>query len=859
MIDLSNYSDVAVRAIQQAQTKAIAKGHQSVTANHVLDSIIEDDIPSIQALISDHNFFQTLQPIIEKNYQTYPVIRHSNGQLSIDQTFAQMLDYSKKLAKKLGDDFISIEVVFFACIESVPSIQSQSPIELQPIIDQYIKNRHSHVHHAQDDQIQGQSLEKYCHDFTKDALEQKLDPVIGRDEEVRRIMQVLSRRTKNNPVLIGEPGVGKTAIVEGLAMRIANNDVPDTLKDKRLLSLDLSALVAGAKFRGEFEERLKNLLKDVEKQQGKVILFIDELHMLVGAGKTDGAMDASNMLKPLLARGVLRTIGATTLNEFKQYIEKDPALARRFQQVYVHEPSLDDTISILRGLKEKYELHHGIHITDKAIISACTLAKRYINDRFMPDKAIDLIDEASSRKKLIITSKPEELDQIERKILQYKIEREAIKSDDHTSQNERLLDIEKQLKTLQQQAQTLSIEWEQKKQQAQTIQKLKEDIEQLQNELHHCERHGQLERAGQIAYGLLPQKKQERDKLIAQQTQESRNDAITEHDIALIIARWTGIKLEKLIASEHDSLAHLETQLQAHVIGQNTAIHKVSNAIKRARAGLNHEFKPLGSFMFLGPTGVGKTELAKSLALSLFHDKHAIMRLDMSEFMEKHSVAKLIGAPPGYVGYEQGGVLTESVRRRPYQIILFDEIEKAHPDVSNILLQILDEGHLTDSQGTKVNFQQTIILMTSNLGAEIILQEQAPLSHNIKQQLQDLLQHHFRPEFLNRIDEILIFEPLQKPMIKQIAQLELQELQKRLDDRHITLLWNDKNLSFLAEKGYNTAFGARPLKRMIQYYIADPLAQLLLQHKITEGDQVLVDDLLRYDDQTNKENITLHS
>ena len=687
------------------------------------------------------------------------------------------------------------------------------------------------------------ALKKYTRDFTEAAEKGEMDPVIGRDEEIRRTIQVLSRRTKNNPVLIGEPGVGKTAIVEGLAQRIVKGDVPDSLKDKKVLSLDMGALIAGAKYRGEFEERLKAVLSEIEASEGQIVLFIDEMHTLVGAGKADGAMDASNLLKPALARGQLHCVGATTLDEYRKHVEKDAALARRFQPVFVPEPTVEDTISILRGLKEKYELHHGVRISDAALVTAATLSNRYITDRFLPDKAIDLVDEAASRLRMQVDSKPEELDELDRRLMQLKIEREALKKETDNASKDRLEKLEKEIVNLEESANVLSQRWQEEKDKLGAAQKIKEDLDHARIELDKAQRDGDLTKAGELAYGVIPDLEA---KLANIEEEEGKAGSlaqeVVEPDmIAAVVSRWTGIPVDKMLEGEREKLLQMETEIAKRVVGQKEAVQAVSTAVRRSRAGLQDPNRPLGSFMFLGPTGVGKTELSRALAEFLFDDEHAILRVDMSEYMEKHAVARLIGAPPGYVGYEEGGALTEAVRRRPYQVILFDEIEKAHPDVFNVLLQVLDDGRLTDGQGRTVDFRNTLIIMTSNLGSEFLVnQKEGEDSDAVEDQVMEVVRGHFRPEFLNRVDEIILFHRLAREDMGQIVDIQMKRLLKLLADRKITLTIDDDAKTWLGNKGYDPAYGARPLKRVIQKYVQDPLAEQILEGKIRDGATVKV-------------------
>jgi ATP-dependent Clp protease ATP-binding subunit ClpB len=763
----------------------------------------------------------------------------------LDNVTAKVVDEAEKVAKKAGDSFVPVERLLTAL--ALVKSKAKDALEagnvtaqgLNAAINDIRKGRTADSATAEDS---FEALAKYARDLTESAREGKIDPIIGRDEEIRRAMQVLSRRTKNNPVLIGEPGVGKTAIAEGLALRIIDGDVPESLRNKKLMALDMGALIAGAKYRGEFEERLKAVLKEIEAAAGEIILFIDEMHTLVGAGKADGAMDAANLIKPALARGELHCVGATTLDEYRKYVEKDAALARRFQPLMVEEPTVTDTVSILRGIKEKYELHHGVRISDSALVAAATLSHRYITDRFLPDKAIDLMDEAASRLRMEVDSKPEELDALDRQILQLQIESEALKKEDDKASKDRLVRLEKELAELQDRASEMTAKWQAERDKLDSTRDVKEKLDRARAELDIAKREGNLAKAGELSYGVIP----ELERLVAQVEDADGDDLMVEEavrpeQIAEVVERWTGIPTSKMLEGERDKLLRMEDELGKRVIGQKTAVRSVANAVRRARAGLNDENRPLGSFLFLGPTGVGKTELTKAVAAYLFDDDSAMVRIDMSEFMEKHAVARLIGAPPGYVGYDEGGVLTEAVRRRPYQVVLFDEVEKAHPDVFNVLLQVLDDGVLTDGQGRTVDFKQTLIILTSNLGAQALSQlPDGADASEAKRDVMDAVRAHFRPEFLNRLDETVIFDRLARDDMAGIVTIQLELLAKRLAGRNIQLDLDDAALKWLADEGYDPVFGARPLKRVIQRALQDQLAEMILAGDVMDGDTISV-------------------
>lgn len=845
-MNFNQYTERSQGFIQSAQTLAQREGHQRILPIHLLKVLLDDEQGQCANLIraAGGDAEKALElTTIELN--RLPKIGGGGaGQVFLAPETTKIFEIAEKEAKKSGDTFVTVEFLLLALALSKDTDAGKILVTLQVIpeklniaIETMRKGRRADSATAES---QYDALKKYATDLTAQAREGKLDPVIGRDEEIRRTIQVLSRRTKNNPVLIGEPGVGKTAIIEGLAHRIVKGDVPETLRNIQLMSLDMGALIAGAKYRGEFEERLKAVLSEITHAEGEIVLFIDELHTLVGAGKAEGAMDASNMLKPALARGELHCVGATTLDEYRKHIEKDAALARRFQPVFVSEPTVEDTISILRGLKEKYELHHGIRITDGAIVAAATLSNRYITDRFLPDKAIDLVDEAASRLRMEVDSKPEEIDELDRRIIQLKIEREALKKEKDTASKDRLEKLEKELTDLESQSSILTAGWMAEKEKLAGSQKLKEILDQARNELEIVQRQGNLSRAGELMYGVIPDLEIKLKEAEKQSQEHMIREEVTADDIAGIASRWTGIPIDKMLEGEREKLLKMEENLQKRVVGQTEAVVAISQAVRRARAGLQDANRPIGSFLFLGPTGVGKTELSKALAEFLFDDDTAMTRIDMSEFMEKHSVARLIGAPPGYVGYEEGGTLTESVRRRPYQVILFDEIEKAHPDVFNVLLQVLDDGRLTDGQGRTVDFRNTLIIMTSNLGSSLLAEHPGAPSEKVRQEVMEIVRASFRPEFLNRIDEILLFRRLSREDMNDIVKIQLQRLLSLLKDRKISLEVDDLALTWLGDEGYNPAYGARPLKRIIQRELQNPLAVMILEGKLHDGQKVHV-------------------
>ena len=847
-MEFEKFTERSRELIEAAQNLAVKLNNQRLLPEHLLKVFLDDEEGLVARLIvAAGGDSPGVKKDVQESLRKLPTVEGAgSGQVYLDQVTSKLFSLSQELAEKAGDSFITLEhlLLGIALLEDshaakILKINGLTPQSLESAIERIRKGRKAESVNAE---AHFDALSKYAIDVTEKARDGKLDPVIGRDEEIRRTVQVLARRTKNNPVLIGEPGVGKTAIVEGLALRIVKGDVPDGLRNKRLMSLDLGALVAGSKFRGEFEERLKAVLHEVSACAGEVVMFIDELHTLVGAGAAEGAMDASNMLKPALARGELHCIGATTLDEYRQKIEKDAALARRFQPVLISEPSVQDTISILRGLKEKYELHHGVKITDGAIVSAATLSNRYIADRFLPDKAIDLIDEASARLRMEVDSKPEEIDEIDRRIIQLKIEREALKRESDQASSQRLKVLEDELSEIEPQAQILDDLWQSEKQRLAGSQQLKEELEQARLELDRVQHAGNLSRAGELMYGIIPDLEAKIKDVSKGEGSKILQEEVSENDIASIVSRWTGIPVNKMMESEREKLLAMETVLGDRVIGQSEAIAAVSNAVRRARAGLQDPGKPLGTFMFLGPTGVGKTQLTKALAEFLFDDEMAMLRVDMSEFMEKHSVSRLIGAPPGYVGYEEGGLLTESVRRRPYQVILFDELEKAHADVFNILLQVLDEGRLTDGHGRTVDFSNTLIIMTSNIGSNILADHQdRDITSSLRASVMEIVRSSFRPEFLNRIDEILLFHRLDRRHMRGIVDIQLLQIRKLLADRKIELDITDGALNWLADKGYDPIYGARPLKRTLQKFLQNALATMILNGSVRDGDLVKVD------------------
>jgi ATP-dependent Clp protease ATP-binding subunit ClpB len=846
-MNFEKYTERARGFVQAAQNLAVREGHPQLAPGHVLKVLLDDPEGLCAGLIDRAGGrSRDAHAAVEQWLAKQPKVSGSASQPQATRELMRFFDTAEKAAEKAGDSFVTVERMLLAlAVEKdteAGKILAQSGVTAQGLntaINALRKGRtadNATAENAYD------ALKKYARDLTEAARDGKLDPVIGRDEEIRRTIQVLSRRTKNNPVLIGEPGVGKTAIVEGLALRIVDGDVPESLKDKQLLALDMGALIAGAKYRGEFEERLKAVLSEVTSAEGGIILFIDEMHTLVGAGKADGAMDASNLLKPALARGELHCVGATTLDEYRKHVEKDAALARRFQPVFVSEPTVEDTVSILRGLKEKYEQHHGVRITDSALVAAATLSNRYITDRFLPDKAIDLVDEAASRLRMQVDSKPEELDNIDREIVRLKIEQEALKKETDSASKDRLERLTKELADLEEQSASITARWKAEKDKLGTAADLKKKLEETRNQLAAAQRNGDWAKAGELSYGVIPGlEKQLADVEAKADGGGLMEEAVTPDHVAGVVSRWTGVPVDKMLEGEREKLLHMEQDLAKRVVGQAEAVTAVSTAVRRARAGLQDPNRPIGSFMFLGPTGVGKTELTKALAAFLFDDETALVRIDMSEYMEKHSVARLIGAPPGYVGYEEGGALTEAVRRRPYQVVLFDEIEKAHPDVFNVLLQVLDDGRLTDGQGRTVDFRNTLIIMTSNLGAEYLVnQPEGQDTDAVREEVMGVVRSHFRPEFLNRVDEIILFHRLKRSEMGAIVDIQMRRLQKLLEDRKIVLQIDEEARNWLADKGYDPAYGARPLKRVIQKHVQDPLAELILAGEIGDGETVPV-------------------
>ena len=853
-----NYEKMTIKlqeALQEANSIARQKDHSEIGNEHILKALLEQKDGLVPPLVECVGIPpEKLISQIDSLLSQYPVVR-GNTQMALSPSAQKVLAKAENEMSSLKDQFLSVEHILLAMAQSddrVGETLRRVGCTRNALLEALKKVRGNQSVDSQDPESKMRSLEKYCIDLTARARMDKIDPVIGRDEEIRRVMQVISRRTKNNPVLIGEPGVGKTAIVEGLARRIAGGDVPESLRDKRLLSLDMGSLVAGAKFRGEFEERLKAVITEVSKSDGQIILFIDELHTIVGAGASEGSMDAGNLLKPALARGDMHVIGATTLDEYRKYIEKDAALERRFQQVFCAEPTVEDTIAILRGLRDKYEIHHGVKINDEALVSAAILSNRYITSRFLPDKAIDLVDEAASRLKMEIESQPVELDKLERRIMQLEIERQSLKKEDDEASIERLEKLEKELAEVQNQRDAMKLQWQNEKNIIEGSRKVKEDLEKARFDLEKYTREGNLEKAAELKYSVIP----ELEKKVAGEMAKSGENMdgkessveresllkkeVTEEDIARVVSTWTGIPVSKMMTSEKQKYLALEEVMHKRVVGQDMAVSVVSDAIRRNRAGLSDPNRPLGSFLFIGPTGVGKTELAKTLADFLFNDEKSLTRIDMSEYMEKFSVTRLIGAPPGYVGYDEGGQLTEAVRRRPYSVILLDEVEKAHPDVFNVLLQVLDDGRLTDGQGRVVDFKNTIIIMTSNLGSDLILESVPGQEKQLGEKLDALLKSHFRPEFLNRIDETVMFSRLGKEHVEKIAALQLDRVAKRLEDRRMTIEFDDSALSFIAEKGYDPGFGARPVKRAVQTWVENPLSKQLLEGKFGEGSHIKV-------------------